>query len=135
MNLDGTLGNERTPLENRQECGYGLYCQRSSSLRSLNAIPSSILTSILVKKVRVKQGTICYRRNDENKCVDVSKDDENYFNATAFEKVNIECLGLEIYPTEGEFYPVLHKLLTARRNSGSTFQFRGRLAFKMGVME
>ncbi|KAJ8439083.1 hypothetical protein Cgig2_009226 [Carnegiea gigantea] len=48
-------------------------------------IPSSTITPILVKKVRVKQETLCYRRNDENKCVDVSKDYENYFNTTVLE--------------------------------------------------
>ena len=119
--MDGTLGNETAPLENGQECGYGLYYRRSNSLRSLNAIPSSILTSILVRKVRVKQGTLRYRRNDENKCVDVSKDYENYFNATVLEKVNIKHRGPEIYTVEEEFYPALHKLLTRRRNWGSTF--------------
>ena len=106
--MDGTLGNEKALLENGQECGYGPYYRRSSSLQSLNAIPSSSLKSILVRKVRVKQGTLRYRRNDENKCVDVSKDYENYFNATVLEKVDTERRGPEIYPTEGEFYPALH---------------------------
>ncbi|KAJ8426541.1 hypothetical protein Cgig2_002061 [Carnegiea gigantea] len=86
--MDGTLGNEKAPLENRRECGYGPYCRRSNSLRNLNAIPSSTLTSILVRKVRVKQGTLRYHRNDKNKCIDVSKDYENYFNATVLEKVS-----------------------------------------------
>jgi len=53
MAMDETLGNEKAPLENGQECGYGPYYWRSSSLRSLNVIPSSTLTSILVRKVRV----------------------------------------------------------------------------------
>ncbi|KAJ8425005.1 hypothetical protein Cgig2_025384 [Carnegiea gigantea] len=100
------------PPENGQECSYGPYYQRSSSLRSLNAIPSSTLTSILVRNVRVKQGTLRYRRNDENKCVDVSKDYENYFNATVLKTVNTERRGPEIYPTEEEVYPALHRLLT-----------------------
>ncbi|KAJ8423893.1 hypothetical protein Cgig2_006230 [Carnegiea gigantea] len=133
--MDETLGNERAPLENGQECGYGPYYRRSSSLRSLNAISSSSLTSILVRKVRVKQGTLRYRRNDENKCVDVSKDYENYFNATVLEKVNTERRGPEIYPIEEEFYPALYRLLAARRNWGPTFQFRGRSTFMLGVME
>ena len=123
MTMDGTLRNERAQLENGQECGYGPYYWRSSSLRGLSAIPSSTLTSILVRKVRVKQATLHYRRNDENKCVDVSKDYENYFNATVLEKVNTERRGPEVYPVEDEFYPVLHRLLTARRNWGSAFQF------------
>ncbi|KAJ8432611.1 LOW QUALITY PROTEIN: hypothetical protein Cgig2_032892 [Carnegiea gigantea] len=71
--MDETRGNESAPLENGQECGHGLYYRRSSSLQILNAIPSSTLTSILVREVRVKQGTLRYRRNDENKCVDVSR--------------------------------------------------------------
>ncbi|KAJ8444879.1 hypothetical protein Cgig2_029810 [Carnegiea gigantea] len=133
--MDGALGNERAPLENGRECGYRPYCRCSSSLRSLNAIPSSTFTSILVRKVRVKQGTLCYRRNDENKCIDVSKDYENYFNVTVLEKVNIERRGPEIYPTEGEFCPALHRLLTTRRNWGPTFQFRGRSTFMLVVME
>ncbi|KAJ8423333.1 hypothetical protein Cgig2_021289 [Carnegiea gigantea] len=94
--MDGILGNERAPLENGQECGYGPYYRRSASLRSLTVIPSSTLTSILVRKVRVKQGTLRYRRNDENKCIDVSKDYENYFNATVLEKAHTEHHGPEI---------------------------------------
>jgi len=70
----------------------------------------------LVRKLRVKQGTLRYRRNDENKCVDVSRDYENYFNATVLEKVNTELRGEERYPVEDEFYPALNRLLTARRN-------------------
>ncbi|KAJ8427717.1 hypothetical protein Cgig2_022191 [Carnegiea gigantea] len=80
--MDKTLGNERDPLQNGQECDYGPYYRRSSSLPSLNVIPSSTLTSILVKKVRVT--------NDKKKFVDKSKDYENYFNATVLEKVNAE---------------------------------------------
>ena len=72
--MDGTLGNERALLQNGQECDYGPYYRRSSSLRSLNAISSSTLTSILVRRVRIKQGTLCYCWNDENKCTDISKD-------------------------------------------------------------
>ncbi|KAJ8433132.1 LOW QUALITY PROTEIN: hypothetical protein Cgig2_004870 [Carnegiea gigantea] len=63
------------------------------------------------------------------------KDYDNYFNATALEKVNTERRGPKIYPTKGEFSPALHKLLTTRRNWGPTFQFRGRSTFMMGVME
>ncbi|KAJ8436117.1 hypothetical protein Cgig2_001144 [Carnegiea gigantea] len=37
-------------------------------------IPSSILMSILVKKVRIKQRTLRYCRNNENKCADICKD-------------------------------------------------------------
>jgi len=133
--MDGTLGNEKTPLENGQECSYGPYYRHSSFLRSLNAIPSSILTFLLIRKVRVKQGTLCYRRNDENKCVDVSKDYENYFNVTVLEKVNTERRDPEIYPTEEEFYLALYSLLTARRNWGPTFQFRGCSTFMLGAME
>ncbi|KAJ8420265.1 hypothetical protein Cgig2_014313 [Carnegiea gigantea] len=129
--MDGTLGNERAPLKNGHECGYEPYYQRLSSSRSLNAIPSSTLTSTLVRKVKVKQGTLRYRRNNENKCVDVSKDYENYFNATVLEKVNTGHRGPEIYPTEGEFYPALHRLLTARRNWRPTFQVQGRSTFMM----
>ncbi|KAJ8423627.1 hypothetical protein Cgig2_001694 [Carnegiea gigantea] len=94
------------------------YYWHSSSLRSLNALPSSTLTSILVRKVRVEQGTLRYRQNDESKCVHISKDYENYFNATVLEKVNTERRGPEVYPVEEEFYPVLYRLLTARRNWG-----------------
>jgi len=133
--MNGTLDNEKAPLENGQECGYGPYYRCSSSLQSLNVIPSSTLTSVLVRKVRVKQGILLYHWNDENKCVDVSKDSENYFNATVLEKVNTKRRGPEIYPTKGEFYPTLHRLLTARRNWGPTFQFRGRSTFMLGVME
>jgi len=67
-------------------------------------------------KVRVKQGTLCYRRNDENKCVDVSRYYGNYFNTIVLQKVNTELRGEERYPVEGKFYPALHRLLTARRN-------------------
>jgi len=118
--MDETLGNERAPLENGQECDYDPYYRCSSSLQSLNAILSSTLTSILVMKVRVKQGTLRYRGNDENKLVNVSKDYESYFNGSVLEKVNTERRGPEIYPTEGEFYPALHRLLTARSNWGPT---------------
>ncbi|KAJ8424535.1 hypothetical protein Cgig2_025752 [Carnegiea gigantea] len=99
-----------------KECDCGRYYRRSSFLQSLNAIPSSTITSILVGKVRVNRGTLRYRRNDENKCVNVSKNYENYFNAAVFEKVNTERRGPEIYPAEEEFYPTLHRLLTGRRN-------------------
>ncbi|KAJ8433641.1 LOW QUALITY PROTEIN: hypothetical protein Cgig2_026821 [Carnegiea gigantea] len=133
--MDETLGNEMDPLENGQECGYRPYYRRSSSLRNLNAIPSSTLTSVLVRKIRVKQGTLRYHRNDENKCVDVSKDYENYFNATVLKKVNTERRGPEIYPTEGKFYPALHMLFTARRNWGPTSQFQSRSTFMFGVIE
>ena len=121
MNMDETLGNKRASLQEERECDYGPYYQHSSYFRSPNAIPSSTITSIFVRKVRVKQGTLRYRRNDENKCVDISKDYENYFNATVLEKVNIKHRGPEIYTTEEEFYPALHKLLTRRRNWRSTF--------------
>ncbi|KAJ8429201.1 LOW QUALITY PROTEIN: hypothetical protein Cgig2_032987 [Carnegiea gigantea] len=84
-------------------------------------------------KVRIKQGILLYRRNDENKCVNVSKDYENYFNATFVKKVNTECRGPEIYPAEEEFYPTLHWLLIGRRNWGSTFQFRDRSTFMIGA--
>ncbi|KAJ8426818.1 hypothetical protein Cgig2_022599 [Carnegiea gigantea] len=79
---------------------------------------SLILTSILLKKVRIKQGTLHYHQDDQNKCVDVSKDYENYFNATVFEKVDTERCGGEGYPAEDQFYPALHRLLTRRRNWG-----------------
>ncbi|KAJ8420100.1 hypothetical protein Cgig2_000150 [Carnegiea gigantea] len=105
------------------------YYWHSSSLRSLNALPSSTLTSILVRKVRVEQGTLRYRQNDESKCVHISNDYENYFNATVLEKVNTERRSPEVYSVEEEFYPVLYRLLTARRNWGSTFQFRCRSTF------
>ena len=49
--------------------------------------------SILVKKIRIKQGTLRYLPNDENKCIDVSKDYENYFNATVLKKVNTKRHG------------------------------------------
>ncbi|KAJ8426999.1 LOW QUALITY PROTEIN: hypothetical protein Cgig2_028204 [Carnegiea gigantea] len=120
--MDGTLGNERTPLQNGRECDYGPYYR---SLQSLNVIPSSTLTSILVEKVRVKQGTLRSRRNDEKKCVDVSEDYENYFNATVLEKVNTKHRGQETYLADEEFYPTLYRLLTGRSNWGLTFQFRG----------
>jgi len=93
------------------------------------------MTSILVRKVRVKQGTLRFRRNDENKCVNVSKDYENYFNAIVLEKANTERRGPEIHPIEEEFYPSLHRLLAARRNWGPTIQFRGRSTFMLGVRE
>jgi len=70
----------------------------------------------LVRKLRIKQGTLCYRQNDENKCVDVSRNYGNYFNATVLEKVNTEPCGEERYPAEDEFYLALPRLLTARRN-------------------
>jgi len=114
--MDGTLSIERAPLSNGQECDFGPYYLRSGSLQSLHVIPSPIRTSILVRKIRVKQGTLRYRRNDE--CVDVSRDYENYFNATVLEKVNIERRGEERYLVEDKFYPALHRLITARRNWG-----------------
>jgi len=52
--MGGTQGNERPSLQDGRECDYVPYYRRSSSLRNLNVIPSSTLTSILVKKVRVK---------------------------------------------------------------------------------
>ncbi|KAJ8430766.1 LOW QUALITY PROTEIN: hypothetical protein Cgig2_017079 [Carnegiea gigantea] len=106
----------------------------ASSLQGLNVIPSSTLTSILVKKVRVKQGTLHYHRNDEKKRVDVSKDYENYFNVTVLEKVNAERCGQETYPVEEEFYPTLYRLLIGKSNWGLNFQFRGRLTFMIGEL-
>ncbi|KAJ8430318.1 hypothetical protein Cgig2_028774 [Carnegiea gigantea] len=95
--MDGTLGNERAPLQDGRECDYNPYYQHLDSLQSLNVIPSSTLTSILVRKVRVKQGTLCYHQNDENKYVDVSKDYEIYSNATILQKVNTKHREPEIY--------------------------------------
>ena len=106
--MDRTLDNERVLLQNGQECDYGPYYRRSSSLQSLNVIPSSSLTSNLVKKVRIKQGTLHYVRNDKHKFVDACKDYENYFNVTVLEKVNTECRGEERYPAEDDFYSALH---------------------------
>ena len=91
--MDGKLSNELAPLSDDQECDFGPYYLRPSSLQSLHIIPSPIRTSILVRKIRVKQGALRYRRNDENKCVDVSIDYGNYFNATVSEKVNTEPHG------------------------------------------
>ena len=90
---------------------------------------------MLVRNVRVKQGTLRYRRNDENKYVDVSKDYENYFNAIVLEKVNTERHGPKIYSAKGEFYPVLHRLRIGKRNWGLTIQFRDRSTFMIGVIE
>ncbi|KAJ8430028.1 hypothetical protein Cgig2_010957 [Carnegiea gigantea] len=135
MTMDRTLGNERAPLQDGRKCDYGPYYQHSSSLQSLNVIPSSTLTSILVKKVRVKQGTLRYQRNDENKYVDVSKDYENDLTATILEKVNTQRHGPKIHPTEEEFYPTLHRLLIGRRNWGLTFQFRGKVGISLHDLE
>jgi len=70
----------------------------------------------LVKKVRIKQGILHYHRSDENKCTDVSKDYENYFNTTVLEKVDTKHGRREGYPAEVKFYLALHMLLTGRRN-------------------
>ena len=133
--MDGTLSNERDLFQNGQECNLRPCCRWSSSLRSLNVIPSSTVTPITTKKVRIKQGTLRYHRNDENKCVDVIKDYENYFNATVLKKVNTEFRGEERYPVEDEFYQNLCRFLTRRRNWGLTFQVRGRSTFMVEVME
>ncbi|KAJ8430480.1 LOW QUALITY PROTEIN: hypothetical protein Cgig2_021726 [Carnegiea gigantea] len=114
--MDGTLGNERAPLQDGRKCDYGPYYQCSTSLQSLNVIPSLIQMSILVKKVRIKHGTLRYHWNDENKCMNVSKDHENYFNAIILKKVNIECHGEGGYPANNELFLALHRLLTERRN-------------------
>ncbi|KAJ8422719.1 hypothetical protein Cgig2_008304 [Carnegiea gigantea] len=66
--MDGTLDNKRAPLQDGQACECGPYYGCSSSLQSLNMIPSFTLTSILVKKARIKQGTLRYHRSHENKC-------------------------------------------------------------------
>ncbi|KAJ8422645.1 hypothetical protein Cgig2_030324 [Carnegiea gigantea] len=66
--------------------------------------------------------------NDENKCVDISKDYENYFNAIALKKVNTEYRGEGGYLTKDEFYPALHRLL------GLIFQFRVLSTSMIGVM-
>ncbi|KAJ8422982.1 hypothetical protein Cgig2_025007 [Carnegiea gigantea] len=57
--MDGTLDNERALHQDGRECDYGPYYRCLGSLQSLNVIPSSTLTSILVRKVRIKQGTLC----------------------------------------------------------------------------
>jgi len=119
--MDGKLSNELAPLSDDQECDFGPYYLRPSSLQSLHIIPSPIRTSILVRKIRVKQGALRYRRNDENKCVDVSIDYGNYFNAMFRRRSTPNLMGK--YPVEDEFCPALHRLLTARRNWGVTFQF------------
>jgi len=54
--------------------------------------------------------------NNKKKWIDLSKDYENYFNATVLEKVNTECCGQETYTVEEEFYPALYRLLIRRRN-------------------
>ncbi|KAJ8429262.1 LOW QUALITY PROTEIN: hypothetical protein Cgig2_027543 [Carnegiea gigantea] len=128
----GTLYNTLAPLQDGREYDYGSYYRHSDSLQSLNVIPSSTLTYILVRKVGVMQGTLRYRRNDENKCVDVSQDYENYFNATVLEKVNIECHGPEICPAEDKFYPAAS---CRKKELGSTFQFRGCSTFMIRVIE
>ena len=73
-------------------------------------ISSSTLTSTLVRKVSQATDTSLLSEC-ENKCVDVSKDYENYFNATILEKVNTKCRGPEIHTIEEEFYPTLYMLV------------------------
>jgi len=51
MIMDGTLDNERAPLQNSQKSDYGPYYQRPSSLQGLNVIPCSTQTSILLRKL------------------------------------------------------------------------------------
>ncbi|KAJ8431944.1 hypothetical protein Cgig2_000003 [Carnegiea gigantea] len=114
--MDGMLGNERAPLQDDQDCDYGHY-RTSSSSQNLNVTPSSILTSILVKRVRI------------------NKDYKNYFNATVLGEVNTEHRGGEGYLVEDEFYPALHTLLTGRRYWGLTFQFQGRSSFMRAFCE
>ncbi|KAJ8432850.1 hypothetical protein Cgig2_024538 [Carnegiea gigantea] len=57
----------------------------------------------------IKQDILRYCRNEKNKCLGVSTDCENYFNATVLEKVDTECRRGEGYPAEDEFYPTLHR--------------------------
>jgi len=76
---------------------------------------------VLVNKVRIKQGTLHYLQNDENKYVDVSKDYKNYFNDIILEKVNNRHCGEKRYPTNNELYLALHRLLTVRRSWGLAF--------------
>ncbi|KAJ8424736.1 LOW QUALITY PROTEIN: hypothetical protein Cgig2_027769 [Carnegiea gigantea] len=128
--MDGTLGNERALLQDGRECDCEPYYQCSDSLQSLNVIPSSTLTSILVRKSQARDS-----RNDEIKCVDVSKDYENYFNAIVLAKVNTKRHGPKIYSAKEEFYPILHRLLIGKRNWGLTIQFRDHSIFMIGVLE
>ena len=93
--MDEALGNERALLQDGRKCDYGPYYLRSDSLQSLNMIASSTLTSILVRKIRVKQWTLFYRQNEENKYADVSKDYENYFNVTVLEKLILNVVALK----------------------------------------
>ncbi|KAJ8430765.1 LOW QUALITY PROTEIN: hypothetical protein Cgig2_017078 [Carnegiea gigantea] len=83
-----------------------------------------ISVQVSCKKVRVKQGTLRYHRNDEKKCVDVNKDYENYFNATVLEKFNTKHRRQETYPIEEEFYPALYRLLTGKGNWALAFYKR-----------
>ena len=83
----------------------------------------------------MRKDMLRYRRNDENKCVDVTKNYKNYFIATVLEKLNTECRGKERYLVDDEFYATLHRLLIARRNWGLTFKFRGCSTFMVGVIE
>ena len=105
--MGGTLKNERAPLPDDRECDYGPYYLCSSSLQSLHVMPSPSRNFILVRKLRIRQGTRRYRRNYENKYVDVSRDYGNYFNAIVLEKVNTEPRREERHPVEEEFYPAL----------------------------
>ncbi|KAJ8427651.1 hypothetical protein Cgig2_010664 [Carnegiea gigantea] len=98
--MDGTLGNEKAPLQNGRECDYGPYYQHSISLQSLNVTPSPMLTSILVRKVRIRQGTLLIVEMTRTNV----KNYENYFNATVLEKVNPERCGEERYHVDDEFY-------------------------------
>ncbi|KAJ8447932.1 hypothetical protein Cgig2_012067 [Carnegiea gigantea] len=62
--MDDTLGNERAPLQDDQECDYGPYYRCSSSLQNLNVIPSTTITSILVKNVGIKSTPNVAKKKD-----------------------------------------------------------------------
>ena len=117
------LGNKKNLLQDGWECDYGPYYQCSNPLQSLNLDTYSILISILVKKVGIKQGTLHYHCNDENKCVNVSENYKIYFNATILKKVNTKCCGAERYHTKDDFYLAFYKLLTGRKNLRLPFHF------------
>ncbi|KAJ8428411.1 hypothetical protein Cgig2_024557 [Carnegiea gigantea] len=59
----------------------------------------------------------------------------NFFDAMILEKVNTEPNGDEKFLITPSFYPVLHRLVTLRRNWGVNFKFHGLSNFMVGAIE
>ncbi|KAJ8421233.1 hypothetical protein Cgig2_027236 [Carnegiea gigantea] len=115
------IGHDCNGLKNDDKSPHDPIYRRSSSLNTLAVSPPPDSRITWTRKEMVRKGTLSYSYNDEKSCIDLCRGYANFFNAMVREKINTESNGDEKFVVTPSFYPVLHTLLTFRRNWGSKF--------------